>query len=929
MDQDHNRYQYRVPVGLSMPSRRMVIFGIAVFLAIFVAPSLVEPVTDALWFHHMGHLDVFITLIGTNWITAAAASLGFLLVAWINLKIAGKQPVQRAIVMAPYESRRVIPQDAIKRISLFVVILMVLVPLAMAAYGYQNGMEMLRFLHKQPFGSADPLFGKDVGFYVFALPAMEFLQQWLIFTLAVTLIVTTARYLEQEEIILPTGRVLGLTLPQRMKIHLSLLVALLFLAIAWGYRLDMLQLTFSQSSLITGAGYADVHALLPAYKALVGISVFCALVVLVGIGRKGIHLLVGGIALLVVLHVLGTTLIPSAVEQFVVKPNELEKEAPYIAWNIRSTRDAFGLSRIETREFPAEPTLTAEAVFNHTVILENIKLWDKRPIKATYKQLQEIRLYYDFPFITVDRYKVNNRLWQVFLAGRELELNALPRQAQTWVNQHITFTHGYGICLSPVNRVQGEGIPDFWVKDIPPKSKYPELKVTRPEIYYGLKTNNYVLVKTNTKEFDYPKGTDNAYTNYQGDGGVPIGNLLTRLLFAWRFSDQKLLFTTYLNSNSRIMFHREVLDRVRTLAPFLRYEGLAYLVLAKGHLYWIVDAYTTTDNYPYSTPYPYSSVGEEFNYLRNSVKAVVDAYNGNVDLYVMDPSDPIIRCYQEIFPSLFKSKDQMPEEILEHIRYPRGMFQVQSTMYATYHMTDPNVFYNKEDQWDFPNEIYADNQQRLNPYYIILRLPEEKRESFLLITPFTPTNKPNMVAWMCAKCEPDQYGRIIVYTLPKRRLIYGPMQVEARINQDPKISSVLTLWGQQGSRVIRGDLLVIPIHNSLIYVEPVYIVSSQGELPELKRVIVAYGEKVAMGRTLTDALNNLFGSNKAAPGAPGEEIKGPKAQRKSVADLVREALSRLKAAEKEAGSGNWKSFGEELDALKAILKELSHREVKE
>ncbi len=918
---DQEQYKYRV--NIPMPSKKMVVFGIAVCVAVFIVPSLVEPITDALWFHHMGHLDVFFTLIGTNWATAAAASLGFLAVAWVNLTIAGKQPAQTAIVRAPYEARRIVPPDAINRISLFVTILLVLVPLGMAAYGYQNGMEMLRFLHRQSFGSVDPLFGKDVGFYVFSLPAMEFIQQWLIFTLAATLVATTARYLEQEEIILPSGRMLGLTLPQRMKVHLSLLVALLFLAIAWGYRLDMLNLTFSPSSLITGAGYADVHALLPAYKALVVISLFCAVVVLAGIGRRGIHLLVGGIALLLVLHILGTTLIPSAVEQFVVKPNELAKETPYIARNIKATRSAFGLDKIEINEFPAEPGLTASVVFNHTAIIENVKLWDKRPIKATYKQLQEIRLYYDFPFITVDRYKVNNRLWQVFLSGRELELDALPQQAQTWVNQHITFTHGYGICLSPVNKIKGEGIPDFWVKNIPPKSKYPELKVKRPEIYYGLKTSQYVLVKTNTKEFDYPKGSDNAYTNYQGGGGVPVGALWRRLLFAWRFYDQKLLFTTYLNSNSRIMFHRQVLERVRTLAPFLRYEGLAYLALAKGHLYWIVDAYTTTDNYPYSTPYPYSPIEDRFNYLRNSVKVVVDAYNGNVSLYVMDPSDPIIRCYQGIFPSLFKSKAEMPPALLKHIRYPRGLFQVQSTMYATYHMTDPNVFYNKEDQWDFPNEIYANNEQRLNPYYIILRLPEEKKESFLIITPFTPTSKPNMVAWMCAKCEPDQYGKLIVYTLPKRRLIYGPMQVEARINQDPTISSVLTLWGQKGSRVIRGDLLVIPIGKSLIYVEPVFIVSSQGELPELKRVIAAYGEKVAMGRNLTEALQMLFGK-----GTP-KKVKGIQEvetrQVKSTGALVREALDRLQSAEKKAGTGDWKSFGEELQELKTILKELTNK----
>ena len=611
-----------------------------------------------------------------------------------------------------------------------------------------------------------------------------------------------------------------------------------------------------------------------------------------------------------------------------VKPNEITKERPYIEHNIEFTRMAYGLDKITEKNFPSAGELTLEDLNKNARTIENIRLWDHRPVLETYKQLQEMRLYYEFGQVDVDRYVLNGQETQVMIAPREIEIGRLPQQAQTWVNQRLKYTHGYGLCMSPVNEVTNGGLPVFSIKDIPPKSSV-DLTIERPEIYYGEKTGLYVIVNTLEQEFDYPKGDENVYTTYEGTGGVRIGSFFRRLAFAWRFSDAKILLTGYITPESRIMFHRSINQRYRTVAPFLRYDQDPYLVVADGKLYWIQDAYTTTSMIPYSEP-TRTSPTERINYIRNSVKAVVDAYTGEMRFYIIDESDPLIATYRKIFPKLFRSFEEMPAALKAHIRYPVDLFMLQAKMYNTYHMRDPQVFYNQEDVWSIPNEIYGEAEQRMLPYYIIMRLPDEDREEFLLMLPMTPTKKNNMVAWMSAKCDLDEYGKLLIYKLPKDKLIYGPMQIEAKISQKPDISREFTLWGQRGSSVIRGNLLAIPIEQSFLYVEPIYLQSTESQIPQLKRVIVAYEDRLAMAETLEEALREVFGEEmEASLGTPivleDAEKTALKAAVGSEKDLPRSAMEHYNRAQAHLRNGRWAKYGEEMEALRKVLRELSGR----
>ena len=532
-----------------------------------------------------------------------------------------------------------------------------------------------------------------------------------------------------------------------------------------------------------------------------------------------------GLWVLVLIVFIG--IIPGLIEQYIVKPNELQKETPYILNNIKLTREAYGLNKIKVEPFPVDQTITYKDIQENHNTIANIRLWDRRPLIQTYKQLQEIRLYYDFNSVQVDRYHFD-KYTEVAVAARELPVSQIPDRAQTWVNEHLIFTHGYGVVMNPVNEIAPNGMPNLIVQDIPPTTTVP-LNLKQMGIYYGEESNQFVLVNTTAKEFDYPKGDDNVYTSYAGKGGVRISNLFKRLVYAWNFSDIKILLTDYLTDQSRIMFHRNITERDKTIAPFLSYDSMPYLVVGDdGQLYWIHDAYTTSNMFPYSEPVSQSLGGRGFNYINNSVKVVINAYNGDVSYYVINPNDPIIQTYQKIYPKLFKPFSEMPEFLKSHIRYPTDLFNIQTQMYNVYHMTDPKVFYNQEDYWQVPNENYNNTQTKMFPYYIIMRLPGTKEEEYILMLPLTPSKKDNMIAWMCARCDAPNYGDLIVYSLPKDKLIYGPMQVEARINQQPDISSELTLWGQQGSQVFRGNQLIIPIKNAFLYVEPVYLQSEQG-----------------------------------------------------------------------------------------------------
>ncbi|MBA7578363.1 hypothetical protein ES708_20225 [subsurface metagenome] len=649
------------------------------------------------------------------------------------------------------------------------------------------------------------------------------------------------------------------------------------------------------------------------------LALVCAALFFITARKENWKLPALGLAVLVGVSILLGGIYPTIIQSAVVLPNEGTKERPYILNNIEATRIAYGLDKIKEEKFPVKEEISFEDIEKNDETIRNIRLWDWRPIKQTLKQIQAIRLYYDFNSVDVDRYYFNGNYQQVMVSPRELDKDKIPEQARTWVNEVLTYTHGYGVVVNPVNKISGEGLPVLLIKDIPPVSGV-NLTITRPEIYYGEITKGYVIVKTKAKEFDYPKGDENVYSTYAGNGGMPVSSLWRRILFSIKFSNMQILLTTNLTSESRIMINRNIQERVNKVVPFLGYDKDPYMVISKeGKLFWIQDAYTISSNYPYSTPV----TGGYFNYIRNSVKVVIDAYNGTMDFYIIDQKDPVVEVYNNIFPQLFKNFDQMPEDLKEHIRYPKDLFQVQAELYSTYHMMDPDVFYNKEDYWTIPNEIYAETEIKMEPYYIITKLPGHEREEFILMTPFTPSTKNNMIAWLAAKNDQPDYGKLIVYKFPKEKLIFGPMQIEARIDQNSEISQQLTLWGQKGSTVIRGNLLVIPIEESIIYVEPLYLRAEMGEIPELKRVIVSNGSDVVMGNNLEEALGKLF----ARTFREGEiVITG---EEKTLKDLIKEAARYYESAQEFAQEGNWSRYGEELQKLEQtlrLLQEASERE---
>jgi uncharacterized membrane protein (UPF0182 family) len=661
---------------------------------------------------------------------------------------------------------------------------------------------------------------------VFSLPFYIFVRNQLFVLFIVAGMVTVGWYLKSGALRIegefsqaegvPTS-LPKITIAPKVKNHLIFLGGIIVLLLAWGYHLKVYGVLYSTQGPAFGASYTDVHIKVLAYKVLIIVSLGFALVLFVNAFKfraKSIWLS-GGIWIGAVLVL--ATLLPMLVQKFVVNPNELAKESPYIAYNIDYTRKAYNLNRIKEVDFEVSDKLSLEDIKKHDVTIQNIRIWDERPLLQTYRQIQTIRLYYDFNNVDVDRYLINNQYRQVMLATRELVVNQLPPQANTWVNRHLIYTHGYGLASSPVNEVTSEGLPRLFVKDVPPSFE-PDLKIERPEIYYGEKTDEYVLVKTKTEEFDYPKGDKNVYTIYQGKGGVPIRSFFRRLLFAIEFFDPQILFTTYLSPESRIMYNRRIGRRAGLIAPFLDYDGDPYVVVSGGKLYWIQDAYTTSDMYPYSRRSygPFKNRG--LNYIRNSVKVTIDAYNGDVTFYVIDEEDPIVKTYSGIFPDLFKPFSEMPADLKKHIRYPKDLFEIQVGTYTKYHMEDVQVFYNQEDLWQTPDELYADSRQVMEPYYIIIKLPGEKKEEFFLMSPFTPSKKDNMIGWLAARCDPPDYGNLLVYKLPKDKLVYGPMQIEARVDQQTEISRELSLWSQRGSRVIRGNLLAIPIGDTFIYV---------------------------------------------------------------------------------------------------------------
>ncbi len=907
-----------------MRIRRSLLVVLVILLIVF--PTIARWYTEWLWFGEVGYRPVFWVPIVSGAVVGIAAALSVFVILFLNVRpLLGLRAAPRVIDLRPAGSRvyrQVVSRFGAGRLAALGAGVVGIVAGAGAAEAWPT---FQAWLHQVPFGIRDSIFGRDVAFYVFTLPAYQAIYGWLFAWLLVALVIVAAGYYLDLAPLLARG---VWAVPRNTRVHLMLLAGLLLLLRAVGFWLGTYGLLFSPHGAVFGAGYTDLHARLPVLRLLIGLSAAAGVLLLAGVRMRTLRPAGAALGVFLIVWIGGAGLYPVFVQQVEVAPNELHREAPYIQNSVAATLHAYNLDRVEEKQFPATVSLTPALVRDNQTVLDNVRLWDYRPLLRTYAQIQSLRLYYTFTSVGIDRYRIGGRQQQVMLSARELDVGKLPAEAHTWVNEHLVFTHGYGLVMTPVNRISGEGLPEFYIKDIPPQSPI-GLVVSRPELYYGMLGTSYVIVNTRTKEFDYPQGDQNVYTTYGGTGGVSLGAPLAKLAFASRFGAAALLLSTDVGAQSRIMIHRTVKDRVARIAPFLTFDRDPYLVLADGRLYWIVDAYTTSGSYPYSRP------SGDVNYIRNSVKVVVDAYNGTVRFYLVDPADPVAQVYARIFPGLLRPLGEMPPPLVAHLRYPVDLFNTQAHIYATFHMKDPQVFYNREDLWAVPNELFGGSPQPLEPYYVNLRLEPARGEEFTLILPFTPSGKDNMVAWMAGRSDVPNYGRLLVYRFPKDRTVFGPMQIEARINQDPVISSQLTLWNQQGSQVIRGNLLVVPIADALLYIEPLYLQAEGSALPELKRVIVSYGSRIAMEPTLEESLARIFGalpqptvsappggappSGTAASPATGGPAGTP---RDRVAALVAQANGHYTRAQAALRSGDFATYGREIDALGRVLTEL-------
>ncbi len=897
-----------------MNRQKVVTILFIVFIVILLLRELVVGfLTDWWWFNSVEFQGVFLKILGSRVILFILFAVFFLAFFYANLRVVSKRGGGR---WREFYSDLQVPGEVLERLRRLVFIgLGAVIAVTLGAWASDRWMEVMQAMNAQPFGINDPLFEKDLGFYVFTLPVLLFLKQWFLATLAVTAAAVLLVYWESKALGWAYDK---LYVSPRVRLHLIFLAALLFLLLAWHFQLEIYDLLYSSQGVVFGASFTDVHADLWAFRLMIGLSVILFGAMVYGLWKKDFKIPLFAAGGYLVLLVVVTGLFPAAVQQFVVEPNEVTKEREYIEHAIEYTRYGYGLDNISEHDFPANLTLTADDLQEYSGTFQNIRLWDWRPLRQTLSQLQEIRLYYRFQSPDVDRYMVDGEYRQVLLAPREIDSSRLAAQAQTWVNQHLKFTHGYGVAMSPVNEVTSEGMPVFFLKDIPPQSDV-GMEVARPEIYYGELTNNYVLVNTSEEEFDYPLGEMNSTVMYAGDGGVPIGGFWRRMIYALKYGHLKLLISGYPTPDTRLMENRSVARRVQKIAPFLRYDNDPYLVVAGDRLYWIIDAYTVTSKIPYSDPGPGG-----INYIRNSVKVTVDAYDGKVAFYLAQP-DPITGALGAIFPTLFRPMSEMPESIVPHLRYPIDLFELVADKWRSFHMEDPEVFYNQEDLWVKATEVYSGSEVPMASYYIILSLFESQEPEFILMLPFTPVGKNNMVGWLAARCDPEHYGELVLFKFSKQEVIYGPMQIEARIDQDPRISEQLTLWSQQGSQVIRGNLLVIPIGESILYVEPIYLRADRSDLPELKRVILSYGPKVIMEENLQTGLQNLLGGEYPSTGSVPITFERPGSDPVTVvvpARLASQALTLYRDSQEHLRAGRWAEYGTTMDRLEQLLQQL-------
>lgn len=929
------------------------IFVIAAIVLIFFLTTGANIYTDWLWFKELNFEKTFTIMFLSNFILRVLVGAIFAALIYLNLHFTKKPIINYIKIRSNNQVENLFGEERNqifdwlnkKRLNLAYLFASLIFGFLFSSISSESWKMVLKFFNKTEFNTLDPIFNNDISFYVFSLPFYSFLREMGMVVVVISLILVGTIYMVFTGI--HSVSEISSKLSSRAKKHMSILIFVFLLFKAWDYRLKMYDILFSPTGVVFGAGYTNVNADLLGYKILFVTVIFVALAVLYSLFKNNYKPLVWGIGAWILLSIVFTGVYPAFMQQYRVEPNEIKLEKEYIKNNIEMTQKAYQLDSVQTKDFEISQTeLTYAELMEYETVVNNIRLQDYRPLKTTYNQIQALRQYYTFEDIDVDRYQLGDNYTQVMLGARELDQNALASQAQTWVNKTLKYTHGLGFAMSPVGKVRENGLPEFLVQDIPPISNSEHITLDNNSIYYGEKTNNYVIVNTDQTEFHYPMGSQNVFTQYEGTGGVKITNLFREAIYALKFGTLKMILSNDINDQSQIMYERNIHQRVRKAAPFLKYDSDPYLVHAEGQLYWIYDAYTTTGLYPYSQPFNRSD-----NYIRNSIKVVIDAYNGTLDYYLMDENDPIAVTYSKIFDDLFKSADQMPESLRQHIRYPQDLFKIQSNIYSTYHMNDPVVYYNREDVWAIPQENYQGSTIPVEPYYLMNQLPGEKEAEFTLMTPFTPANRNNMVAWMAARNDRENYGELFTYRFPKDQLVYGPSQIESRIDQESEISRMLTLWSQRGSSVIRGNLLVIPINNSVLYVEPIFLQAENGGIPEMIRVIVAHKNEIIMRGNLQEALTALLKSDKSSA-VPEEEIeqvqqfteKGQPGQAGTASEptqpsqveqgmgtitstnsseLIQEANNLYQQAQQALQNGDFAAYGEIITDLGKVLNQLS------
>ncbi len=923
-------------VGLRKSKKSFVTLGI--FLGLFTVFFFwyMDFYGELLWFQSLGYDDRFwVSIFNQAEYSIAGAIISGLIVFLLTMKITRYKKVIRNIVFI---------------IAVFIG----------GSWGYSNWDTILKFFYAVPAGVTEPIFNNDAGFYLFKLPFLQSLYS-LLFNLSfislIAIIISVFVSLSGET---PRFEYPVENADQQFN-QLYINIGILLLILTLGKYLDRYTLMYSKTGVVAGPGWTDVNILLPAYSVIILISLIFALVFLIPVLRKAVQkrfqnifkrfrqlriaFILSTLAVLFLTWFVALVAIPGLFQWLRVQPNEITFEVPYISNNIHLTRYGFGLNNIEEREYPVTGDFSQTTVDSNPAIFDNIRLWDWHALQAVYKQFQEIRLYYEFTDVDVDRYTYDNKYRQTMISARELEVNNLPQQSQTFVNRMFKYTHGFGITLASVSEFTPEGLPHLLIKNIPPVSEFPNLEVKQPRIYYGEVTNTHVVVNSKEDEFDYPSGEDNVYYNYKAKSGVEISNFWRKFLFGWKFDGSSFLFSSYTTENSRILFHRQIEERVQLLAPFLKFDQDPYVILADGKLYWIIDAYTTSHYFPYSEPFS-SDERIEFkegetarvlenkiagildceNYIRNSVKAVIDAFSGEVNFYIFDDKDPIIKVWNKIYPKLLKKKDEMPKSVYAHIRYPKDLLLVQGSVYSKYHMNDPRVFYNQEDLWIRATEKYYKDVKPVDPYYIMWQLPEHNKPQFTLVLPFTPKNRQVSIGWITGMCDGENYGKFLAYKFTKEKSVLGPQQVETKIDQDRFLSGQLTLWDQRGSDVIRGNTLAIPVDKTMFYVEPIYLQAVTAAYPELRLVVVMHGDNLSYGETFEKALQGLF--NKTEQPLPVTEQKIQSTKEEPVitnSQLIRNANEAFDNYLKYLGEKKFNESSKELEKLQNYLNQLSEK----